>query len=548
MNTTITINKKQSLKSTQQFQKFNLQVEPILVFGKWVNKNGFTQFKTMTKDETNIKYKVHSPVIHIKQSITINDTCWSLKQLIKKTRKNKYKSSIGETDFLIYWKYTHTNDDFVSIDVDNKDEFVKMMEGNELLSSKFKTTPYLKSRNKRLPHYLVKMKNLPKHFNRKAIRCGDIIKNGWIKLDEDIQRLDRPIVEVDYNDIITNTTYTYMDKSLSGCNDNMLLKIVGYFRADSLASYENFRNFTFSCVKLNISQTCWDTIAKRFDGYDYRNNLDLWNSIKNTDHIKCGWTTLLSFTTLSIKTLGVFRVICGLDITYTADMLDYPEVLYELIGVKYCSSKGGVYYWNEDTLLWDKHWTSLFRNDLSNLVEDVKLGLDKHYEYRFGVLNKNKGYDYDRQVKDLKTLIKLSKQKVNKLHSLDLEKKLRERFTDLLVAYKSVVLDYHDEARCFVQFRNGAYDLRIGSFRPRVKADNISNCLDWDWDTAKYITTRCRIRDMLRKIQPTDDDYEFMMSFIGYGLTPSDMIHIHSHLVDQPPNYNIHNHYYYNLF
>lgn len=94
------------------------------------------------------------------------------------------------------------------IDID-KDNYKEHFEN-------FKDQPYYLSRNKRLPHYIVKLKNINNESSRTEFEYGDILHGqwSWVKKDEKVINYDKKI-----------NAYNYLSFSKNNNNNNNNLEL-----------------------------------------------------------------------------------------------------------------------------------------------------------------------------------------------------------------------------------------------------------------------------------------------------------------------------------
>lgn len=71
-----------------------------------------------------------------------------------------------------------------------------------------------------------------------------------------------------------------------------------------------------------------------------------------------------------------------------------------------------------------------------------------------------------------------------------------------------------------IQFKNGSYDLKLGAFRPRVKADYVSTTLDYDFtETVDESKVKYLEQVLRRTCNDSEDVYSSMLKWLGYCLT-----------------------------
>ena len=77
---------------------------------------------------------------------------------------------------------------------------------------------YYKSRNKRLPHYFIKLINKPETLkHRYDLKCADLLCGQWtwLQRDEMICTEERNIIEIDYNDLVKEKKEIKTTKDIS---------------------------------------------------------------------------------------------------------------------------------------------------------------------------------------------------------------------------------------------------------------------------------------------------------------------------------------------
>lgn len=107
--------------------------------------------------------------------------------------KNQINNNINDFDLLAIDTY-----EYQIIDID-KDNYKEQFEN-------FKDQPYYLSRNKRLPHYIVKLKNINNESSRTEFEYGDILHGqwSWCKLNEKVINYDKKINAYNYSSFSKN--------------------------------------------------------------------------------------------------------------------------------------------------------------------------------------------------------------------------------------------------------------------------------------------------------------------------------------------------------
>jgi len=83
-----------------------------------------------------------------------------------------------------------------------------------------------------------------------------------------------------------------------------------------------------------------------------------------------------------------------------------------------------------------------------------------------------------------------------------------------------IVFDTNEEQLYNINFKNGVFDLKTNTFRPRTKDDYVSMYLSWDYQP-EIITdeARAELVDGFRKIEPDDERRKCLISYLAYSLT-----------------------------
>jgi len=315
------------------------------------------------------------------------------------------------------------------------------------------------------------------------------------------------------------TSYNTSKLTLSSF-DRILLNIVKYYDDSVLDNYDEWRKFSMACYNCKISIGFWDSICRKYKNYDKTKNDELYKSLKGKV-IKVGWNTLFKYTNLEPEIQEMLKVFNGLSSCFDFGQIYYPRMFYFLYGKDYIYSRMSICCWDEVSKLWIKNYKNLFNQQCINLTEKFKKGYNKYLAYKKKQAT-SQGIDgiYDKAVKDVDKSMK----EMKKLGSLAYCEKIREAYTHIIMAKNSITslengVDYNEKSRCLFQFKNGCYDFKTDTFRQRTRDDLISICLDYDYtpDVDKAMVKR--IEGVFEKIQPDPTQYEFMMSFLGYGLT-----------------------------
>jgi P4 family phage/plasmid primase-like protien len=180
------------------------------------------------------------------------------------------------------------------IDVDDIESFKQVFD-MDLLGN----TPHYMSRNKRLPHYFIKLVNYDGNKDRLTIKQGKTtvcdLLNGqwaWYKTSETIVNGDKPIVEVDYDKIrhlfekpkkekkkkkVLNIEKT-VDSYYS--DDKHIKEILDCLSTDRF-NYDDWLNVGIALYNTNPNYfNLWDDWSKKSDAYNYDELLKKWDSFK----------------------------------------------------------------------------------------------------------------------------------------------------------------------------------------------------------------------------------------------------------------------------
>ena len=166
---------------------------------------------------------------------------------------------------------------------------------------------------------------------------------------------------------------------------------------------------------------------------------------------------------------------------------------------------------NQDSLIYTNQWY-LWDGNLWNQFNDNSMTLEITTFF----------------VNELKKVVELSQPdktkksksitgKTNISHILNLVKAHVLKFSRA-----SNLLKIIDSSRDNINYKNGLLELRTGVFRPRVKTDYISNCLNYNYeiDNKKYQKEIDNINSIFRKVCNNNDElYEFKKDCLAYFLT-----------------------------
>lgn len=242
--------------------------------------------------------EIRPKFFNLKNLFIIDVDCW--KRKVKPLDKNK-----------------------VAVDINIQD----VLEGNFLPESIREKSPFLLSRTKALPHFLIQIPDVPEEVKSKlgnANACGifkdfdgDLLYNhAWEKPKQEIYNYtENGIPEVSWNTIqkmmkpkselpkakryLRNTTSDEGDddtsvetsslpNSVSDEKLEQILELSECFAPDLLDSRENWNIFTWAIQNIcgEGGQGVWDTISARFQNYDKVKNFQKWQELAKVNKSK----------------------------------------------------------------------------------------------------------------------------------------------------------------------------------------------------------------------------------------------------------------------
>ena len=190
--------------------------------------------------------------------------------------------------------------------------------------------------------------------------------------------------------------------------------------------------------------------------------------------------------------------------------VDVAKRIYKEIGYKFACrkcdekvNKKHIIYFNGDL------WTSgAYSNFVHYLSETLRRKLSAY-------VNRMKGEEETK---------KFYREQIIYLSSSNFHSKTYEYFMTILKRKNEIdaPLNFLEETRDFIQFKNGCLNLKTFEFRKRTPEDFISMTLDYDFRPYDEKIDSAITKDIFRifkQIQTKEEDFEALMSWMGYCLT-----------------------------
>ena len=190
--------------------------------------------------------------------------------------------------------------------------------------------------------------------------------------------------------------------------------------------------------------------------------------------------------------------------------VDVAKRIYKEIGYKFACrkcdekvNKKHIIYFNGDL------WTSgAYSNFVHYLSETLRRKLSAY-------VNRMKGEEETK---------KFYREQLLYLSSSNFHSKTYEYFMTILKRKNEIdaPLNFLEETRDFIQFKNGCLNLKTFEFRKRTPEDFISMTLDYDFRPYDEKIDSAITKDIFRifkQIQTKEEDFEALMSWMGYCLT-----------------------------
>ena len=415
-----------------------------------------------------------------------------------------------------------THDDPI-FDIDNKIFKYLYPDGCE----KIKKSPHYKSRNKRLPHYFVKL-NYSNNKMRESKNCRsfsgenvtilDILKGqwAWCLPNEKIINGDNEIVTIEESDF---------DNSIVDKYNTCVRLLVDFFITKGSCDYKKWHKI--GCVLYN----------------EFGENLGLEMFLefsrmapkyKNDDDVKDQFSLYCKNVTDESKKIKLPSLECMARDTKPyqykrmdghnkrtelqenkahSDEINKDEFISilnkgqaELADYYYNQFKDDVIVINEDLLyIYDPKTTIWEDNNKTGMM--VSLG--KMVQSKL----KSKLNDYDRD-SDIQFIEKKLNTYTRANYLSDVVKYLIKYFKD---PEKGKLLNHN---RYLISFKNGVYDLKLNEFRERIKYDYITFTLQYDYTEKVNKKATTKIQTIMKQIcNDSKIDFKFMCNWFGYCIT-----------------------------
>lgn len=204
---------------------------------------------------------------------------------IRNKKKRKYMA--GDTHFI------------QRIDVDNIELFKTLFDSSNL----YKNTPYYLSRNKKLPHFYIKLKNYDGtkkniQIKHEGVVVCDILNGqwAWYNYNEKVENVDKDIIEFDFNDIkhlINNNDKTKesikntdVETKTQKYDVERIRKAVDNLSKDRLKNYEDWLNVGIALHSAEPEDemfNIWNIWSSKSDSYDFSELHDKWKTFHKGD-------------------------------------------------------------------------------------------------------------------------------------------------------------------------------------------------------------------------------------------------------------------------
>lgn len=212
------------------------------------------------------------------------------------------------------------------------------------------------------------------------------------------------------------------------------------------------------------------------------------------------------------------------------DFLDEDFVIYlqEQVGDQFIQKRLGngktvYYYWNGD--IWDQNNADkALKEYIIQMGHDIIDDLNDDYNKKVVDMQEELSDEDDEDtVKQItKELKEAQKKWIKKVMTVKKYSRVYKRQMDIAKSFRQslvnkVSLDL-DRSIDVINFRNGLVDLKTGEFRKRVKEDMVSMTLPYDYKRSDDGIVKM-VATILKQIQPKEEQYEGMLSWLGYCLT-----------------------------
>lgn len=184
-----------------------------------------------------------------------------------------------------------------------------------------------------------------------------------------------------------------------------------------------------------------------------------------------------------------------------AELSKYFAFLFKS-DVKTLSSTKLVYIWNKTTTLWEEMKLNVFTTRVGKFIAD-------QFDSSIATLDLTNA-----ESNSLSGILKKEKSKYSKIdYARGVATYLMDELND--IEFISNVNKRPD----VVNFKNGIYELKTGTFRQRIQSDWYSKCLSFDYEKPKEQIVK-KIRGIIKQICNNDKELmRFNLEWFGYCLT-----------------------------
>jgi putative DNA primase/helicase len=297
----------------------------------------------------------------------------------------------------------------------------------------------------------------------------------------------------------TNETIQEQSKELYNDLDNNEIKeILWSLPSKYYDEYEYWFKIGAICKTLN-DYNLFNEFSKQSSKYNEQSIIKYWAQFKSN---KINVSSLFYF--LRIDNPIKFNDISERK-SYMYSEYDTARLFYRLKPDSYLFSKILKWFVLQSNNTWMREI-----EQPSELINDISKTITNYYTKIINSLDKS-------NEKQLNKIIEISKFLKNCIHS--------NKFNTGVSAYLKAMYTVKsletimDENRNLIAFNNGVYDLEQSLFRPIEPKDYISQTTNYDLNIESNNKTRKEIMDFIKSCFAHDDDVEYLLKTIAYGLS-----------------------------
>jgi phage/plasmid-associated DNA primase len=162
-----------------------------------------------------------------------------------------------------------------------------------------------------------------------------------------------------------------------------------------------------------------------------------------------------------------------------------------------------------------------FLSLVSNILHDIIEPWDEHFSTKLKTIINNKELDKDEQDQSKEETKKIQKQikgAIKQIETITFLKNVIESIVSMSILSKEDQ-DKLERLDNHLNFRNGKLNLKTLEFSVRTDEDFVVEYLDYDYQKPKK-EIKNEVIEVLKKIcNSSNDDYDFIMRFLGYCIT-----------------------------